>query len=655
MNSFAQWTKTVFFATSTLVAASLAPAASAADVRLAWNAVSSAAVTGYTVHWGTGSRSYTSQLNPGEVTSATVTGLTEGRRYYFAVTAIDSQGARSAYSNEVSVIASSATDATAPSAPPSFTATAGSPSTVSLDWDAASDNVGVTGYRIERCSGASCTSFAQIATTTTATSYSNTGLTASTHYRYRVRAIDAAGNLGAYSVVASVTTPSVVDATAPSAPGSFNASASGSTSIALSWSAATDNVGVAGYRIERCTGSSCTGFAQIATTTGRSYSNTGLATGSTYRYRVRAYDAAGNVGPYSAVDSATPGANATFEDAGLAVDQHDRSNTSSNLNGILEPGETVYVVPRWRMASGSTVSLSGSAAISGTGSGAFRLDDSVASYGSVSAGQTINCYSAASNCFRITVDKDSSRPSTRWELILTETLSNGQRQVRSIHIGRSFTDVSPSNVDYDEIESLVRNNVSHGLSDRTFRPSDPATRMTTAMFVARALQDGRGDSGVPGSGSIGGVAYNCSAGGRSLYADVAATEVGCKHVHYLAARNVAVRHACSASNSACADDELTRRTLAVMLAGAMAGGDSSVPMSGTFSDSGSSRSYNCGTSSGSRLPDVPVSASYCRHAHYLWARGVLSAFGDGTFRPHDVVSRGRLARAIADAFELTTE
>ena len=52
----------------------------------------------------------------------------------------------------------------------------------------------VTNYLIERCTGAGCTSFAQVGTSAT-TSFNNTGLTASTSYSYRVRATDAAGNL----------------------------------------------------------------------------------------------------------------------------------------------------------------------------------------------------------------------------------------------------------------------------------------------------------------------------------------------------------------------------------------------------------------------------------------------------------------------------
>ena len=53
-----------------------------------------------------------------------------------------------------------------------------------------------------------------------------------------------------------------------------------------------------GYRVERCQGTSCTNFPQIGSRP-RRYNNTGLTGGTTYRYRVRAADAAGNLSPYS--------------------------------------------------------------------------------------------------------------------------------------------------------------------------------------------------------------------------------------------------------------------------------------------------------------------------------------------------------------------
>src|SRR5204862_186211 len=103
-------------------------------------------------------------------------------------------GLFSAYSN-----VATAQDTIAPSAPASLTASLVSPTAIDLSWTASTDGFGVTGYRVERCSGASCTTFSEIGTTTTATSYNDTGLTAGVFYSYRVRAIDAAGLFSAYS------------------------------------------------------------------------------------------------------------------------------------------------------------------------------------------------------------------------------------------------------------------------------------------------------------------------------------------------------------------------------------------------------------------------------------------------------------------------
>ena len=96
-------------------------------------------------------------------------------------------------------------DTQPPSAPTGMSATAQSSSQINLSWTSATDNVGVTGYRVERCQGAGCSSFSEIATTS-ATSYSDTGLSASTSYSYRIRAVDAATNLGPYSTTASAIT-----------------------------------------------------------------------------------------------------------------------------------------------------------------------------------------------------------------------------------------------------------------------------------------------------------------------------------------------------------------------------------------------------------------------------------------------------------------
>jgi predicted phage tail protein len=134
------------------------------------------------------------------------------------------------------------------------------------------------------------------------TSYSNTGLTASTSYSYRVRAYNAAGDSG-YSNTASAVTQAAP--ALPAAPTSLVATAVSRSQINLTW---TDNAtNEDGFKIERCKGSTCTNFAQIATVGANvtSYSNTGLSSNTSYRYRVRAYNATGNSGYSNIAKAAT--------------------------------------------------------------------------------------------------------------------------------------------------------------------------------------------------------------------------------------------------------------------------------------------------------------------------------------------------------------
>jgi len=98
-------------------------------------------------------------------------------------------------------------DTSAPSSPGTLTAAPASSSQINLSWTASTDNVGVTAYLLERCQGSACTNFIQISAPTPV-SYSDTGVTANTDYRYRVRARDGAGNLSSYSTIVSTTTPS---------------------------------------------------------------------------------------------------------------------------------------------------------------------------------------------------------------------------------------------------------------------------------------------------------------------------------------------------------------------------------------------------------------------------------------------------------------
>src|SRR5207302_962757 len=155
--------------------------------------------------------------------------------------------------------------------------------------------------------GAGCSNFAQIATPTT-TTFNDTGLTASTSYSYRVRATDAAGNLSSYSKIGRASSRETPDTTPPSVPTNLKASAASDTLINLSWTASTDSVGVTGYVVDRCQGAGCSNFAQIAAPAGTTFSDMGLTASTSYSYRVRATDAAGNLSSYSSTGTASTAA-----------------------------------------------------------------------------------------------------------------------------------------------------------------------------------------------------------------------------------------------------------------------------------------------------------------------------------------------------------
>jgi chitodextrinase len=184
-------------------------------------------------------------------------------------------------SNTNFTITTGSTDTVAPSAP-TLTASGTTQTTTNLSWSGATDNVAVTGYNVYQ-------NGVLLGSTTTATTYSVSGLTASTTYSFTVKAKDAAGNVSIASNTASVTTLAPVpDTIAPTAP-TLTAAGTTTTTTNLSWTGATDNVAVTGYHIYK------DGVLLGSTTTATSFSVTGLSSGTAYAFYVQAKDAAGNI------------------------------------------------------------------------------------------------------------------------------------------------------------------------------------------------------------------------------------------------------------------------------------------------------------------------------------------------------------------------
>jgi len=201
-------------------------------------------------------------------------------------------------------------DATAPTQVTGLTAIV-SGANINTAWSASTDSYGVTGYKVERATNAGFTTgLTTLVASTALLAYTDTTPVVTTPYWYRVTAFDAAGNYATPSAAATATVP---DSAAPGQVTGLTATA-GDTTAALAWTAPTDNVGVILYDIEGAAASDFVG-AVATTSATNSKSVTGL-TNSVIRYfRVRARDAAGNIGTWSATASCTPAVGNTAPNA----------------------------------------------------------------------------------------------------------------------------------------------------------------------------------------------------------------------------------------------------------------------------------------------------------------------------------------------------
>lgn len=204
--------------------------------------------------------------------------------------------------NRISAVVTPATDTTPPSTPTDLAGIAVSTTQIDLSW-AASTDASLVGYKLERCEGAVCSDFAQVAAPNLDV-FNDSGLSPGTTYRYRVRAYDAADLHSDYSNVASATTHVLPDTSAPSVPVSLEAEAPAHNRVNLVWDASIDvgGSGVAGYYVYR--GSPAT---QIGSSVTPGYTDHTVTGNTTYTYRVAAYDNANppNVSAQSGAVSVT--------------------------------------------------------------------------------------------------------------------------------------------------------------------------------------------------------------------------------------------------------------------------------------------------------------------------------------------------------------
>ena len=230
------------------------------------------------------------------------TSVSSVQTYSYRVRAFNAAG-NSAYSNT----AQATTPSGPPAAPSNLVATAVSSAQIGLVWQDNSSNE--INMRIDRCMGtaafcdANPGNFVEITQLgANITSYSNAGLSPETTYSYRVRATNSSGS-SAPSNTAEATTQPVSGP--PAAPSNLVAIPSSTTKIKLTWQ--DNSFDEEGFRIERCQGAGCTAFVQVVELPANTslHFDDGLLAATTYSYRVRAFNVAGNSGYSNTAEGTT--------------------------------------------------------------------------------------------------------------------------------------------------------------------------------------------------------------------------------------------------------------------------------------------------------------------------------------------------------------
>lgn len=317
-------------------------------------------------------------------------------------------------------------------------------------------------------------------------------------------------------------------------------------------------------------------------------------------------------------------------------------------NNVFEAGEAVMIRPSWTNSSGGPQNVTATASgFTGPSGPVYAIVDSQASYGTLGAHSTGSCNA---DCYTMIVTA-TARPVQHWDATFTETPSaGGAPKDWTLHVGDSFTDVPRTESFYSKIETVFHFGITSGCTATEYCPRDSVSRSAMAIFIAKAIA-GSG-AAVPVSGTVGGNPYNCVSGGTSLFSDVAPTAIYCKHIHYIAAQNVTL--GCSASRY-CPDDVVTRLQMASFIAkGTLApGGGAAVPV--TYGpDPVTGFSYSCNAGSPNlHFADVPAADAFCKHVHFLWAKGIIAGCSASTYCPGDSVTRDQMAKFLTNAFRLT--
>jgi hypothetical protein len=308
---------------------------------------------------------------------------------------------------------------------------------------------------------------------------------------------------------------------------------------------------------------------------------------------------------------------------GLQVDRHHWTGLS-NLNGMLEPGETVTIESVRPNVNGAVSGQQGVLHTTLSSAGrtpSYVIVDGTSTYGTVAVNALTDCSDRPEkDCYQVTLPSTVTRPAMHWDEEVMEFVNGfGTWQTR-IHVGNSFSDVPASSFAYAQVEALLHYGITSGCGNGQYCPAAEVTRGQAASMLLRASQ---GAAYIP-------PACNPSA---PPFADVPCTHPFAVWIGDMKTRNL--MSGCGNGNF-CPDRAMTRAEAAVSVLRAREGSAYAPPA--------------CTTPS---FTDAPCSYWAADWIEELKRRGVTGGCGNGTYCPEAAMTRESVAVFIAKTFGLT--
>jgi hypothetical protein len=300
----------------------------------------------------------------------------------------------------------------------------------------------------------------------------------------------------------------------------------------------------------------------------------------------------------------------------MAVDAHAPGTGTQNLNGVLEPGETVEVEPGFMNPNSFDLGdvVGTASGFDGPPGATYTIDDNQADYGVVTGGSTHDCFTATGDCYVMTTSDPASRPAAHWDATFTEALL-GSTKVWTLHVGESFPDVPSSQQFYGFIENLFHNGITGGCGGGNYCPDGSVTRAQMAVFL---LKSAHGARFVPPA---------CA----GVFPDVPCPSAFADWIEQLAAEGIT--GGCGGGNY-CPANPVTRQQMAVFLLKAKFGSTYAPPACmGVFGD-------------------VPCPSQFADWIEDLANQGITGGCGGGNYCPTNPNTRGQMAVFLVKTFGL---